>query len=52
MGWLSTVHSARPRSDSASVHVRAQSAARAGSGRGLHGGDAERDFVRTSVARR
>jgi hypothetical protein len=32
------------------VHARAQSAARAGSGRGLHGGDTVRGFVRTSAS--
>jgi hypothetical protein len=32
------------------VHARAQSAARAGSGRGLRGGDTVRGFVRTSAS--
>jgi hypothetical protein len=45
------MRSARLRSDSVSVHEWEQSAARAGSGRDLRGSDAERDFVRTSVAR-
>jgi hypothetical protein len=38
-GWLGVAASARPRSDSVSMHAWVQSVARAGSGRDLRAGD-------------